>query len=181
MCGGRGTRLAAGEKPLVAVGGVPMIDRVLDALSPVADTVYAVPSPRTPETRAHLAGRVPIVDTPGAGYVKDLSRALSRIQTPVLTATADLPLLQPADVRAALAAHDGGSMTACVPVARKRELGVSVDTKFEHGGECVAPSGLNVVGEGRESVWVTDRVGLAVNVNRSHDLQVASVVISERF
>jgi adenosylcobinamide-phosphate guanylyltransferase len=181
MCGGRGTRLAHGEKPLVEVGGKAMIDRVIDAVSPVVDTIYAVPSSHTPETRTHLASRVPIIDTEGEGYVEDLTQALSRVERPVLTVTADLPLLQTADVRAALAAYSGGSLTVCVPVARKRALGVSVGTRFDYEGEQVAPTGLNVVDEGGERVWVTDRVGLAVNVNRSGDLQVASVVSSERF
>lgn len=173
-----------GEKPLVEVGGTPMIDRVIDAVSPIADAVHAAPSPHTPATRERLAGRVPIVDTRGTGYVEDLTRALSYVERPALTVTADLPLLTPADVRAALDGYESGSLTICVPVARKRELGVSVDTCFEHDGRRVAPTGLNVVGasdEGSESVHVLDRTGLAVNVNRSRDLQIACVVISERF
>ncbi|MEM4781120.1 MAG: NTP transferase domain-containing protein [Halalkalicoccus sp.] len=181
MCGGLGTRLGRGEKPLVEVDGEPMVDRVIDAISPVAGTVYAAPSPHTPETRAHLDGRVRVVETPGDGYVPDLSAALDRLGTPALTVTADLPLLTPADVRAALAAYESGSLTVCVPVERKLELGVSVDTSFIREGREVAPSGLNVVGDGDERVWVSDRLGLAVNVNRLGDLQIASVVTSERF
>ncbi|MDL5361665.1 NTP transferase domain-containing protein [Halalkalicoccus sp. NIPERK01] len=176
MCGGRGTRLGMGEKPLVEVGGEPMVDRVIAAVSPVADAVHAAPSPHTPETRAHLDGRVPVVETPGEGYVDDLSHALARVGRPVLTVTADLPLLTPADVRLALDAHGPGSLTVCVPVERKRELGVSVDRSFEHEGQRVAPTGVNVVGEGPESIRTLDRIGLAVNVNRSRDLQVAEVL-----
>lgn len=181
ICGGRGTRLGMGEKPLVEVGGEPMVDRVLDAVTPVAETVYAVPSPQTPGTRTHLEGEVRIVDTPGEGYVEDLSRALSRVERPVLTVAADLPLLRTADVRAALAAYGKGSLTVCVPVERKRALGVSVEAGFDHGGRRVAPSGLNVVGTGDDSVRVLDRIGLAANVNRLRDLRVARAVISERF
>lgn len=181
MCGGRGTRLEMGEKPLVEVRGTPMIDRVLSALSPVADTIYGVPSAHTPETRTHLDGRVPIIDTGGNGYVEDLSHALSRVERPVLTVTADLPLLRPADVRAALDTYERGSLTVCVPVERKRALGVSVDTHFEHEGKWVAPTGLNVVGEGEEAICVLDRVGLAINVNRSRDLELTSSISSKRF
>lgn len=181
MCGGRGTRLGMGEKPLVEVGGEPMVDRVLEAVSPVVDTVFAAPSPQTPRTRSHLEGRVRIVETPGEGYVADLTEALARVGRPVLTVTADLPLLRSGDVRAALDTHESGSLAVCVPVERKRELGVSVDTSREHGGREVAPAGLNVVGTGSESVRVLDRIGLAVNVNTCSDLHVASAVISERF
>lgn len=180
MCGGRGTRLGMGEKPLVVVDGGTMVDRVLGAVSPVADAVYAVPSRHTPETRAHLAGHVPIIEGSGEGYVADLSRALSEVERPALTVTADLALLRPADVRAALEVHEKGSLTVCIPVERKRALGVSVDTCFEHDGERVAPSGLNVVGEGPDRAWTTDRTGLAVNVNRPRDLRVASALASER-
>lgn len=176
MCGGRGTRLGMGEKPLVKVGGKAMVDRVIEAVSPVAGTVHAAPSPHTPETRTHLDGRVPVVETLGAGYVDDLSHALARVGRPVLTVTADLPLLTPADVRLALDAYESGSLTVCVPVERKRELGVSVDTGFDHGGRRVAPTGLNVVNEGPESIRTLDRIGLAVNVNRSRDLQVSEVM-----
>jgi adenosylcobinamide-phosphate guanylyltransferase len=181
MCGGRGTRLGRGEKPLVEIDGKPMIDRVLDAVSPVVDTVYAVPSIHTPETRVHLDGRVPIIDTCGTGYVEDLSVALDSVELPVLTVTADLPLLQPADVRAVLEAYHEGSLTVCVPVARKRALGASVDTSLNHEAKRVAPTGLNVVGEGKESVWVTNRLGCTLNVNRARDLSVVSTVSSERF
>ncbi|MFC6904722.1 NTP transferase domain-containing protein [Halalkalicoccus tibetensis] len=181
MCGGRGTRLGMGEKPLVEAGGRAMVDRVLSAVAPAVEDVYAAPSPHTPETRAHLEGRVPIVETPGEGYVADLSYALERVGRPVLTVTADLPCLRSADIRAALGAWEAGSLTACVPVERKRELGVSVDTSFEHDGREVAPTGLNVVGEGSDQVWVSERTGLAVNVNRLRDLEVASIVTSERF
>ncbi|ADJ15939.1 GTP--adenosylcobinamide-phosphate guanylyltransferase [Halalkalicoccus jeotgali] len=181
MCGGRGTRLEMGEKPLVEVGRKAMVDRVIGAVSPVVGTVHAAPSPHTPETRAHLAGRVPLVGTPGEGYVEDLTAALAVIGRPVLTVTADLPLLRPADVRAALDAYGSGSLTVGVPAERKRELGVSVDTSFEHEGREIAPTGLNVVGDHGEAVRVLDRIGLAVNVNTCSDLEVASAVISERF
>lgn len=181
MCGGRGTRLGMGEKPLVEVGGTPMVDRVLDAVSPVVETVHAAPSTHTPETRAHLAGRVPIIETPGSGYVEDLSRALNALDPPVVTLTADLPCLLPGDVRAALDGYDGGSRTVCVPVERKRTLGVSVGTRFEHDGRALAPTGMNVVGEGAEAVRTVDRVGLAINVNEPADLAVAERVASERF
>lgn len=134
MCGGRGTRLDApesrsgtrrDEKPLVEVGGVPMIDRVLAALyGSDVETVYPVTSPHVPTTCAYLdalldghddgsrvdvglaidgdhpasADRPPaieVVDAPGEGYVSDLRYALDRVSPPVLTVACDLPLLAP--------------------------------------------------------------------------------------
>jgi adenosylcobinamide-phosphate guanylyltransferase len=175
LCGGRGTRLAFdGEKPLLPVGGEPMVDRVLDALAASrVGTAYAVVSPHGPETAAHVD--CPTVETPGEGYVTDLEAALAdaRVAEPVVTVAADLPLLDGATVDAVLDAHGGGSLTVATPVSVKRALGVSVDTQFVHDGEAVAPTGLNVVGGDPERTVVRDDARLAVNVNRRGDADVA--------
>jgi adenosylcobinamide-phosphate guanylyltransferase len=176
MCGGRGTRLDAGvEKPLLEVGGVAMIDRVLAALdgSRVGE-VYPVVSPHAPATREHLADRS-CIDASGEGYVADLGFALEdrRVETPVLTVAADLPLLGPDCVNAVLEAYESGSLAVCVPASLKRALGVGVDTAFERDGRELAPTGVNVVGDGRDETHVTADHRLAVNVNRTRDATVA--------
>jgi adenosylcobinamide-phosphate guanylyltransferase len=190
MCGGRGTRLSVDvEKPLLPVGGRPMVDRVLDALaaSAVEERVAAV-SPHASDTAAHVGDRVPTVETPGEGYVADLDRALDdpRIDRPVLTVVADLPLLDGPTVDRVLAAQgrraevgetrSPGSLAVCVPVARKRRLGASVDTAFDHDGRRVAPTGLNVVAGGADDVVILDVDELAVNVNRLRDARVAEAL-----
>lgn len=180
LCGGKGTRLDAGaEKPLFEVGGRAMVDRVLVALdgSRVGET-YPVVSPHVPATREHLAGR-PCIDAPGEGYVADLEFALAddRVAEPVLTVAADLPLLTADAVDAVLEAHETGSLAVCVPASLKRELGASVDTAFERGGRELAPTGVNVVGEGRDETYVTEDPGLAVNVNRKRDAAVAEALL----
>lgn len=139
MCGGEGRRLAATldravEKPLYEVGGTPMVDRVLAALDGSGvDAVHAVVSPAAPATRDRLSGRVPLVETPGEGYVADLDAALRTVGAPALTVAADLPLLTADAVDAALEAAERqapGTLTVCVPAALKRDLGVGVDTTF---------------------------------------------------
>jgi adenosylcobinamide-phosphate guanylyltransferase len=194
MCGGRGTRLGTdAEKPLVRVGGRPMVDRVCSALveSRAAgdggtrlDRVYAAVSPHTPATRAHLADRpdVSVLETPGEGYVADLGAALERVGDPALTVASDLPLLAAetvADTLEAVRAR-AGSRTVCVPVELKRDLGVSVDTATEHDGRRVAPTGLNVVGDGDGTTLVVEDRRLAVNVNRPRDLRVAEQLLAGR-
>ncbi len=134
MAGGRGTRLGADrEKPLVRVGGRPMVDRVIDALrASDVDRIYVATSPHAPATREHVSA--PAIETPGEGYVADLEAVLAddRIERPVLTAVADLPLLAPDAVDDVLAAHEAGSLTVAVPADVKERLGVSADTTFEH-------------------------------------------------
>ncbi|MFC7044766.1 NTP transferase domain-containing protein [Halobacteriaceae archaeon GCM10025711] len=178
MCGGRGTRLDADvEKPLVPVAGVPMVDRVRDALvASRVDDVYAVVSPHTPATRDHVD--LPVIEAPGDGYVDDLAYALERVDQPVLTVAADLPLLTETSVNAVLDAFTSGSMTVAVPTARKRRLGVSVDTTFTHEGRDLAPAGVNVVGGGEDLVYVSEDPSLAVNVNRPGDVRVAEELLS---
>jgi adenosylcobinamide-phosphate guanylyltransferase len=135
MCGGRGTRLDRGEKPLFDVGGEPMVDRVLEALSESrVETTHAVTSPHTPKTTTHLEGRVPTIEGDGDGYVLDLTLALEAVDPPVLTVVSDLPLLTGEIVDRTLDAHTGGSLTVCVPTALKRALGVSVETIREPRG-----------------------------------------------
>ena len=182
MCGGRGTRLDAPvEKPLYEVDGRAMVDRVCDALAASdVESVYAAVSPHAPETREHVRARedCTVIETPGDGYVADLDAILddSRIDRPVLTCVADLPLLAPELVDETLAAarrRDGDSLTVAVPAALKERLGVSADTTMSHEGRSVAPVGLNVVGSPSDAVKLSHDVRLAVNVNRVGDAMVA--------
>jgi adenosylcobinamide-phosphate guanylyltransferase len=175
MCGGKGTRLDAdAEKPLFEVDGEAMVDRVLAALEASrVEQVYAVVSPHAPETAAHLD--CPVVETPGEGYVADLTAALEddRVDEPVLTVAADLPLLDGAVVDSVLDDYEGGSLTVATPTLVKRMFGVSVDTRFDHEGEEVAPTGVNVVGDDPDRTVVRDDARLAVNINRREDAEVA--------
>jgi len=181
ICGGRGTRLDADcEKPLFRVGGRAMVDRVADALAASAvGTTYAVTSPHAPETAAHVRDRgLATVETPGDGYVADLTAALAddRVEPPVLTVAADLPLLDGDAVDAVLRAHDGGSLTVCVPAALKQLLGASADAAADGR----APTGINIVGEDeRDDVYTTYDARLAVNVNRRGDVAVAEALLCD--
>ncbi|MCQ4332584.1 NTP transferase domain-containing protein [Natronomonas sp. F2-12] len=180
MCGGAGTRLDRGEKPLVSVGDEPMLARVLGALEASrTEAVVAATSPRTPETTRWLEDRdgVAVIETAGEGYVADLTSALEHVGRPVLTVAADLPLLDRGIVDRTIEAYGSGALTVCVPAALKRQLGVSVDSTRRHGGRELAATGLNVVGaDEAETVRVSYDARLAVNVNRPHDAVVAGAL-----
>ncbi|MDR5656475.1 NTP transferase domain-containing protein [Halodesulfurarchaeum sp. HSR-GB] len=181
MCGGLGTRLDFdGEKACFEIGGVPMIDRVIEALAASRiEQVFAVVSPDTPRTAAHVD--VPVIEGPGEGYVADLERALDRVDTPVLTVGADLPLLAGDAIDWVLDGYDAGSAMVAVPVELKRSLGVSIDATIEAAGQKVAPTGVNVVGppEPEQTLMTTD-TRFAVNVNRLRDAWVATVLDDRR-
>ncbi|MFB6300995.1 MAG: NTP transferase domain-containing protein [Halobacteriales archaeon] len=182
MCGGRGTRLDAPvEKPLLEIGGRPMIDRVRLALAESSvQNSYAVVSPNAPRTHDHIAETLPVIETAGDGYVEDLQTALAHevIEPPVVTTAADLPLLDGDAVDRLLNAYTGGSLTACVPARLKRELGLRSESAFDHGGRSVVPAGINVVEPGTEdAVFLTHDVRFAVNVNRRIDAIVAEELL----
>ncbi len=180
MCGGRGTRLdTETEKPLYDVDGRPMVDRVYDALAASSvSTVHAVGAPHAPQTRRHcersLLDDGSVIDAPGEGYVADLQYALQRVELPVLTVAADLPLLAGETVTTVLSEFSGASLGVYVPAALKRHLGTSLDTARTVDGRELAPTGLNVVAAGdREETMVTYDARLAVNVNRLPDASIA--------
>lgn len=181
MCGGRGIRLGDGEKPLRTVRGVTLLERVSRALAASRiDTVYAVTSPDAPETAATVDD--PTIHTPGDGYVPDLQTALAddRVDRPILTVAADLPLLDGAILNAVLEAAGGRTLTAAVPAGRVSALGFSVDTTFRVGGVAVRPAGVNVVGPDPDRTWVTRDRRLAANVNRPGDLVAAAWRLAAR-
>ena len=181
MCGGKGSRLrpAVGdtEKPLVTVGGEPMIDRVVAALQASSlTTIVAAVSPATPSTAAHLAEieGVDLIETAGEGYVADLSEALAGCDSPTVTVAADLPLLTAAHIDRAIAAAGDDSLTVCVPASLSEELGLSAEPTVDHDGTPVVPTGLNIVGDAgeRTAVWRAPR--LAANINRPADYRVVA-------
>jgi adenosylcobinamide-phosphate guanylyltransferase len=178
MCGGRGTRLDADvEKPLFEVDGRPMVDYVRDALAGSRiDTAYAVVSPHAPDTHAHVAGDLPVVETAGDGYVADLLTALDTVDTPVLTVAADVPLLA-ADIVDDVVAAAEGSTSVRVPRALKELLGAGTD---EGDGDAWVPTGVNVVGDDEDDVYRSYDARLAVNVNRRADAAIAERLLDAR-
>lgn len=182
MCGGRGTRLDSSvEKPLVSVGGLPMVERVISALEgSIIETVYAATSPNAPATAARLD--VPRVETPGEGYVSDLNAALAsdRLSLPLLTVAADLPLLEAPVIDEILSAHRGSSMTVAVPAGRARACGFTVETTIRHRGTHCRPAGVNVVDGDDDAVCLSRDRRLAANVNTRRDYLVAEWLLAHR-
>lgn len=178
MCGGRGARFeSAGEKPLFEIDGIPMVDRVIEALRRSRiETVYAVTSPLAPKTRAHVD--IPSIETPGDGYVDDLQVAMDHVDLPALSVAADLPLLDKTVVGDVISRHERGSLTVVVPTALKRLLGVTDADDGTEGGADVAPTGVNVVGAAdTEHRYLTYDARVAINVNRRSDAAIAEQLL----
>jgi GTP:adenosylcobinamide-phosphate guanylyltransferase len=102
LAGGRGTRIgeAGTEKPLLAVRGIPLLRRVVEAWQASGESeLYVATSPHTPRTEAYArAAGWSVLETRGRGYAEDVAEIATRFPRYV-TCSADLPYLPPEALR----------------------------------------------------------------------------------
>ncbi len=193
--GGKGTRMDATlEKPLMEVGGRPMVDRVLNALNAcgMIDEVVASVSDNAPNTRTYLEGSgIRLVETEGDGYVPDLRTALRALRSErVLVVPADLPLLSGPDLEWFLNGYmrkPKETVMVAASLHTVTTLGATPSYVFEMEGENMVYTGVSVVhrqgildGRYLEEGWlITTSPGFAVNVNSVDDLVVAERILSQ--
>ena len=181
MCGGEGNRFESSvEKPLHSIGGKPMIDRVVSAIeSSSIETVWAAVSPTAPNTRSWVkTSGVRTIETDGNGYVTDLTQAQKTLDLPILTITADLPLVTGETIDSILETDPEQSLTVCVPVQIKRELGLSIGPSQEYQGREIEPTGINIVSSSTGNrIVVRAEQRVAVNVNTRSDARIAEELL----
>jgi len=196
MAGGKGTRMKlAVEKPLIEVGGKPVIQYVLEALKGAkkVDRVIVATSPTTPKTTALMKRLgVEIIETPGKDYVSDMGYTVQTLKLGVfLAVAADLPLIKPEVIDAIVTRYEEcgkPALTVAVPLAVKERLGMCIDYSFKEGEMDLVPVGLNVIDGGKrygdewldQDIFVLDREELAVNINTVSELQLAEELLSKR-
>jgi adenosylcobinamide-phosphate guanylyltransferase len=191
MAGGKGRRMEASEeKPLLRVGGKPVIEHVLASLLAArkVDSIVVAVSENTPKT-ADFVKKFPVtvVETPGKGYIPDMQFAVKKfgLET-VLAVVSDLPLITSGIVDDVLERYEAcgkPALTVAVPIETKAKFGVGVEYAFEAEGKQVVPTGINVI-DGRlidggwmdQEVYVLDRKEVAVNVNTLRELQLAQTL-----
>jgi len=195
MAGGRGTHMAlSGEKPLLRVGGKPMIEYVISALrgSKMVDEIVVAVSQHTPET-AQLMKRftVKILKTPGKGYVLDMRYAVGKLKLDtVLTISADLPLITCNIIDKIVERYrqcNKPALTVVVPLETKMRLGLGGEYVLKKGNKRLVPVGINVIdgrrideGELEEDIFIIDEDEVAVNANTPHDLEIAEHLFGEK-
>ena len=188
MAGGKATRMNSGtEKPLLEVGGKPMIQHVVDALrqSKTVDRIIVAVSASTPET-ARMARRlkIEVLQTPGDGYISDMKYVIKRLGLhDVLIVSADLPLITSEIVHQAVeryASQGKPSLAVMTPIDVYGRLCPTPDYVFEVDGERLVPIGVNIIDGTRidepeleQAVLVTESEELAVNVNTPSELEAA--------
>ncbi len=180
LAGGRGRRLAMprGEKPLVRVGGRPMLARVLSAVRDVPSVdPWVVVSPATPRTEGFCrrAG-IPVLVAPGAGYSADVGYLAQRTRR-FATVSADLPFLAPSTLGRFLraVAPSPGSRVGLLPRSRCR-YPIPRDVRWTYGpggrtlGRLVGINWVVARSRGADRPYLFDDPRLEFNVNRPLDL-----------
>jgi len=158
MCGGRGTRLGRGEKPLFEVCGMRLIDHSINALKRCR--LIGVTSPFTPRTEEYLIERgYEVYRAKGIGFIEDYRECIISLSLkgPLLIVSADLVYLRDGIIDEILEFYSrcGG-----------KSLKVVKDGK---------PVGINIVvaeieGEQDEESYIVNEV---INVNTPEDAERA--------
>ncbi|MGF3573590.1 MAG: NTP transferase domain-containing protein [Candidatus Bathyarchaeia archaeon] len=188
MAGGEGTRLkTAEEKPLLKVGGKPVIEYVLNALKDakkVEEIIVAV-SKHTPKTAAFARKHyLKVLQTPGKGFCLDTRYAIKKLKIgTVLTICADLPLITSEFIDKVITHYEQckkPALTVMAPLENYKKFGLSADYIFKVKGKNLVPIGVNVVDGKRineakleEEIFIIRQEEIAVNVNRIEDLEIA--------
>ena len=188
MAGGKGTRMAiAEEKPMLLVGGKPVIEHVLAALKSAkkVNSIVVAVSDFTPRTTQYLKGlSVQVLKTPGKEYVTDMGYAVRALKLQlVLTVAADMPMLTGQIIDEIIEQYltsGKPAMVVAVPFETKQKLGMSLSYAFNFSGRPVVPAGINVNDgakiddtELEQGVYIMDRVEVAVNINTVDELRIA--------
>jgi adenosylcobinamide-phosphate guanylyltransferase len=185
MAGGKGTRMKTDrEKPLTLLSGKPVIQYVLEALenSSMVDKTVVATSSQTPQTTLFVEDimlnnpSIGILNTPGSGYIEDLSYLLSQDDFKdeiIVTITSDLPLITGEIIDQVMEEYQKSSkpaMSVMVPVELFHEYNLQPSLVLGK----VVPSGLNILRgkdtEQDEEVLVLGKIELALNINSPEDI-----------
>ena len=194
--GGKGSRLnnQGVEKPLLDIGGKPVIERVIEALSMANDIeeVVVSVSPHTKATAEYLKSKnVRTIYTSGEDFMGDLHISLQQMTgRMVLICPSDLPLLRSDFVDELIQFHqenEDESTLALVAEDVLLEIGVKPSYTVDHKGSSWALSGVSIVDREKilqdvflnESYFATRYPELAVNVNTVKELELARRLVRD--
>ena len=190
MAGGKGSRMGycGVEKPMIEVGGVYTVERVINALksSKHIDKILVSVSPNTPDTESYMKDiGIETIRTSGEDYVEDLHDSFRILSGKyILTCPSDLPLLRSYTVDAFIdyfLANPDDSMTAIVEEDVVVKSGITPSFDFGYDGKKWVISGINIMDRTKilsnevlsYSYFMTDWVDLAINMNTEHELKIA--------
>lgn len=194
MAGGKGTRMkVTEEKPLIQVGGKPVIAHVIESLlaSKKVDSIIVAVTNNSPRTASFVSKfPVKIVKTPGKDYIFDMQYVVKKLELKdVMTVAADLPLITNEIIDNIAGDYERcgkPAMAVVVPMETKKGLGMGKEYAFNLEGKLVVPTGVNVI-DGRkiceeeldQEFYISERKELAVNINTIKELELAERLIAE--
>ncbi|HEY7110880.1 MAG TPA: NTP transferase domain-containing protein [Nitrososphaeraceae archaeon] len=193
MCGGKGSRLNIinnTEKPLVSIGGVPMIEYVINAVveSRKFMSVLAVTSRYTPTTllylKSHKYFRSKIVDTTstlGVDYSTDLGQLIELLKPSTLfVAPCDIPLLKAHTIHEILRSWEPGTPYSSVILKKEfvERLGIKPSIIIRDRGQEYCYSGISIIDTSKvtvgaivkETYIISNCKEIAFNINTKEDL-----------
>ena len=190
MAGGKGTRMGfcGVEKPMIEVGGIYTVERVINALkdSKNIDKILVSVSPNTPDTERYVKDLgIETIRTSGEDYVQDLHDSFRILKGKyVLTCPSDMPLLRPFTVDAFVdyfLKNPNDSMTAIIEESVVTNSGFTPSYDLDYEGKKWVLSGMNIMDREKilsdvvlnYSYFMTDWVDLAINMNTEYELKMA--------
>ena len=195
--GGKGTRMGACgiEKPMQTIGGKPVIRMVVDALSGSKniDKVFVSVSGHTKETEKYLKGiGVETIRTSGEDFMGDLHGSLEVLEGRfVLMCPSDIPFISTKEVDNLITAFDPDKMESILAIIDKKvfdKLEIKPSYTMNYYGEEWVLSGVSVLDREKtlqgvylqESLYESDSMDLAVNVNTPEELEQARKLFEKR-
>lgn len=161
MCGGKGERLNAGEKPLFKVCGFRLVDHALRALS--SHEVIAVTSPYTPKTEEYLKKLgVRVFRASGKGFIEDFNEAIRSLSLrgPVLIVCSDLVYLRDGVVDEIVSYYNKCGKKALKAVKDGEAIGINIISAEEEGKQ-------------EEESYIVEDV---LNINTPEDVKKAETI-----
>jgi adenosylcobinamide-phosphate guanylyltransferase len=187
--GGRATRMvnSVTEKPMLLINGVPVIRRVIDAISSSQhiDRVLVSVSGNTKETESYLRSEgIETIMTSGSDFMNDLHTSFEVMNGRfVMTAPCDMPLLKTYAVDTLYEFFDPDTMESAIAVIPEdivRSVGITPSYSIELSSRRCVLSGLCIMDRIKtlddvflkEAYMLTDMFELAVNVNTPNELEL---------
>ncbi len=177
------------EKPLIEIGGKPMIQYVIDAVlgADELDDLVVATSKHTPKTTEFVKNLdIKIIETTGQGYIEDLRFILEISELGddeiILTITSDMPLVTSEIIDHVLRKYKMSgkpAMCVAVPLEIFREYGLKPSILV---GDAV-PSGLNILRRSNkqqdEEVLRLEKIELALNINSPEDIILLEKILRD--
>ncbi|MCL2143324.1 MAG: NTP transferase domain-containing protein [Methanomassiliicoccaceae archaeon] len=195
--GGKGTRMGSCdiEKPMHLINGIPVIKRVVDALSlsDNIDRVLVSVSDNTKATERYLKNEgIETITTSGNDFVDDIHKAFEVMSGRfVMTAPADMPLIRKQAVDMLHDFFDPGTMESAIAVVSEdvvRSAGISPSYSIDINGRKWVLSGLCIMDRIKtlddvflkESYMQTEMFELAVNINTQNELEMVRKMVGRQ-